>query len=518
MSSKSKIFFWLCVAFVAGVAVASFVSASPVLVWAFFIFGCVGIIFGVTRFQHNARMFWYGCAILVFAAGMFRFWQISSVSPVLPDDLLGQSVLFEALVADEPVRKPKSQQVVVVLENDLPTRGAQAGAKILLILRPYPQFQYGDILKISGKIEEPENFTDDFDYRAYLAKDGIFYLARFPVVEKIGESGAGILKQKLFLLKSKFSENLSRFLPEPHASFMAGLILGERKSMPPTLLDEFAKTGTTHIVALSGYNISIVADSFLKFLGWFSLPFSWSFALAVAGIIAFTILTGASASIVRAAIMGILVLVARREGRLYHVRNALVFAGAVMVFQNPKILRFDAAFQLSFLATLGLVYVSPVVDAYMERLKMRVQDFFGVPRDERGFFRARKKTFVREIFTATIAAQVFVLPLLIFNFGRVSLVSPLSNLAVLIMIPATMLFGFLTALAGFLFSPLAHLFSWVSWVLLEYELSAISFFASIPFASVSFFIPYGILLVPLYGLIGYWVFRKNQELRSGNEK
>lgn len=508
MLSPSKIFFWLCVAFIAGIAFASFFPFASFVVWAFFVFGCMGIVYGIlltnnefarmSEFVHS-KPICYSLMLLIFTAGMFRFAQVSSVASVLPHDIIGKTISFEAAIIDEPVRKPKSQQVVVASGND---------AKILLILRLYPQFQYGDILKISGTIEEPENFTDEFDYRAYLAKDDIFYLVRFPEVEKIGEGGAGVIKQKLFLLKHKFSENLSRFLPEPHASFMAGLILGERKSMPPELLDQFAKTGTTHIVALSGYNISIVADSFLKFLGWFSLPFSWSFALATVGIIAFTILTGASASIVRAAIMGILVLIARKEGRLYHVRNALVFAGAMMVFQNPKILRFDTAFQLSFLATLGLIYVSPIIDEYVERLKRRAQDFFGVPRDERGFRKKAKKSFVREIFTATISAQVFVLPLLIFNFGRVSLVSPLSNLAVLMAIPSTMLFGFLTAVSGFIATPLAFVFSWISWALLQYELLAIGFFANIPFTSVSFSIPSGILLVPLYGLIGYWVFKK----------
>ncbi|MDO8600154.1 MAG: ComEC/Rec2 family competence protein [bacterium] len=508
MPSKSKIFFWLCVAFVVGVVFASFVTFAPIVIWAFFVLGCVGVIYGVTSAKNESvrisefiflKPICYSLMVLVFVAGMFRFAQVSSVSHILPPDIVSKSISFEASIIDEPIRKPKSQQVVVASDND---------AKILLIMRPYPEFQYGDILKISGTIEEPENFTDEFDYRAYLAKDDIFYLVRFPEVEKVGEGGANPIYQKLFLLKSKFSENLGRFLPEPHASFMAGLILGERKSMPQELLDQFAETGTTHIIALSGYNISIVADSFLKFLAWFSLPFSWSFVLATFGIVAFTILTGASASIVRAAIMGILVLVARKEGRLYHVRNALVFAGAVMIFQNPKILRFDVAFQLSFLATLGLIYVSPIIDGYMERMKYRAYDFFRVPRDERGFLRKQKKSFVREIFTATISAQVLVLPLLVYNFGRISIISPLSNLAVLIMIPATMLFGFLTAVSGFIFSPLAFVFSWVSWALLQYELSAIKFFANIPLASVSFSLSYGILLLPLYGIIGYWVFKK----------
>ena len=538
--SKSKIFLYFCLAFVAGVFIASFLRFPVFILWGLLIMAGMAIVFGISKAKHwklqGLALVVYGFCILAFLFGAWRFIQKAELVSRGLDDHVGQPVNISGVIIYEPAQKEKSQELIIEEER---TKN-----KVLIRTRKYPNYFYGQKITAEKLLEIPENFTEDFDYTAYLAKDDIYYVMNFPMVEIIGEpekdlpphqiffciskainlikifntskeavgndSWCGGLYYYLFSIKSAFSRNINAVLPEPHASFLSGLILGERRSIPKDLIEKFQITGTSHIVALSGYNITIVAMSIMQFLAWLSIPFRISFWLATIAVGLFTLLTGASASVVRAAIMGILVLIARKEGRLYSIRNALVFAGAVMIFQNPKILRFDTAFQLSFLATLGLVYVSPFFDEYFEKIKTRILWKIQPRFSEKPFYKVQphKKNFLREILVSTLSAQFMVLPLLIYNFGRLSIISPLTNLLVLIAIPATMFFGFLMGVAGFIFQPIAILLSWASWLLLEYQISVIEFFARIPLASIAVLkIPLFLVFIAYVG-IGYWFWRR----------
>ncbi|KKS37298.1 MAG: hypothetical protein A3G49_01415 [Candidatus Sungbacteria bacterium RIFCSPLOWO2_12_FULL_41_11] len=514
---KSQIFLYLCLAFVAGVFIASFYPTTEgdlgffiYILWVFFVLGCLLVILGTTKVRllhlkgRTLPLAVCGFCVLAFLFGAWRFIQKNDFVSKGLDDYVGQPINISGIIIYEPAQKEKSQEFIIEEER---TKN-----KVLIRTRKYPGYFYGQKIIAEKLLEIPENFSEDFDYTAYLAKDDIYYVMNFPIVEIIGEPKKD-LYYYLFSIKSAFSKNINAVLPEPHASFLSGLILGERRSIPKELIEKFQITGTSHIVALSGYNITIVATSIMQFLAWLSIPFRISFWLAMAAVGLFTLLTGASASVVRATIMGILVLIARKEGRLYSVRNALVFAGAVMIFQNPKILRFDTAFQLSFLATLGLVYASPIFDGYFEKAKTRIlwkiQPRFSEERVRPSWKTGpSKKSFLREILVSTFSAQFMVLPLLIYNFGRLSIISPLTNLLVLIAIPATMFFGFLTGSGGFIFQPIAQIFSWFSWLLLEYQISVIEFFARVPLAAVVVLkIPLVLVFIAYVG-IGYWFWRR----------
>lgn len=503
--TKSKIFFWFLIAFILGIAFASFVPPSIPAVWAVFVLGGMMAVFGLLEVNVRQLVSVAGFAVMLFSFGMF--WFIRASQPALGlDQFLDNRLTFEGIVDDEPVRAAKSQRLRV--------REAGSQARLLITTRHYPEYGYGDVLRISGKITRPENFSEDFNYAAYLAKDDIFYTISFPEIEILGHGKGNKLYEFLFLVKDAFSAALNRHLPEPHASFMTGLILGERKSFPATLTEQLQITGTTHLVALSGYNITIVADALLKMLTFFFIPFIWAFPAAVVGIILFTLLTGASASVVRAAIMGILVLVARREGRQYRMLNALTLAAAAMLFSNPKILRFDTAFELSFLATFGLIYVAPVLDRYYGRIKLRLKllardaKLIRENRDLRQ--RSGKKSFLRDTLLSTLAAQFMVLPLLVYNFGRLSLVSPLANLAVVLFVPATMFFGFVTGGLALLGDWLGQLPAAVAWTLLHYELGAISFFAQFPLAALDIPRLGSAVVIGFYLIVAFWLWRKNR--------
>ncbi|MBI4708956.1 MAG: ComEC/Rec2 family competence protein [Candidatus Portnoybacteria bacterium] len=236
---------------------------------------------------------------------------------------------------------------------------------------------------------------------------------------------------------------------------------------------------------MSVYNITIIASFFMTIFGWFMLPRNARFWLAVLAIVFFTILTGASASVVRASIMGVMVLVARQGGRLYSVKNALVFAGAVMIFLNPKILRFDISFQLSFLATAGLIWLAPVFDPVIQLwLSPKATNKTRMPKLIYGVERWSITQKFIEILVTTFSAQLAVLPLILVYFSQLSLISPLANMAILLLVPFAMLLGFLIGGLGIIWLWGAKVLGWVLWLILTLKIKMIEFFAGLPLSSL----------------------------------
>lgn len=258
--------------------------------------------------------------------------------------------------------------------------------------------------------------------------------------------------------KYKLEANVERALDSEQAAFLNGLILGERGRFSESFRGALRLSGTTHLVALSGYNIAIViwalSSVFKRFFGEKSI-----FFLTVIGILSFVIMTGGEASVVRAAIMAGLVLLAEKIKRPYSGQNALAAAALVMTMANPKVIMFDWGFQLSFAAVIGLMYIRPK----MKKL------FKGEP----GFLAWR------ENLINTSSAQLAVLPILIWHFGFISPLSLIANVLVLEAIPLTMLIGFLIAFTGFFSYWLSLIFGWGASVLLSYEIFIIEFFAKL---------------------------------------
>jgi competence protein ComEC len=236
----------------------------------------------------------------------------------------------------------------------------------------------------------------------------------------------------------------------------------------------------------------------MRFFSLF-LPRFFSITFGAIGIIFFAIMVGGTATVVRASIMAFLVMLARVTGRTYDITRALFLTGFVMMLHNPKIVVFDSSFQLSFMATLALVYVSPRLS---ERLRL-------VP----------TKFHLRELFASTVATQLFVLPLILYMGGNLSLVALPVNLLVLLAIPATMFAGFLAGAASFVNSLIALPFAWGAYFLLTYELSVVDFFASLPFAAVVVrqFPLWAVLVIyALYGfaLMGYGLRKAKKDKDS----
>lgn len=453
---KSKAFLFVLLAFLLGAATASFFNIPETALYASL---SIAAFLMVTSLGYQGltlrKMLVIGACIFVFLLGIVRYESVLvdlRASGIHSYNDMGEIVFQGAVVDDPDVRENNTRYVV---ETEL--------GKVLVFAARYPAHAYGDLLNVTGELTSPEAF-DSFDYPGYLAKDDIYSLSYYPKLERVSSGNGNSIKKHLFDIKHAFERNIELALPEPQAAFLKGLLLGSRSGIPEDVQEQFRITGTTHIVALSGFNITIIAESLARMLQLASLGPSLIFWIASTIIVLFVLMTGASASIVRAGIMGILILIARKEGRQYLAVNALLFAGSVMVFENPKILRYDPAFQLSFLATLGLIYIAPRLDIAWKKVPV----LFGV----------------KENLITTLAAQLAVLPLIAYYFGSVSLISPVTNVLILAAIPFTMFFGFIAALAGFLNTGLSVAVGAIAYVLLSYQLSIVDLCSRIPFANI----------------------------------
>ncbi|MBI5079357.1 ComEC/Rec2 family competence protein, partial [Candidatus Wolfebacteria bacterium] len=334
--------------------------------------------------------------------------------------VFNEKIDFNGIVADYP-QTGDYQKFIIELQS--PYSG-----KISAKLPLYPNFDYGDMIHFNGVIKKPF----PVDYADYLAKDGIFGVSDFPKTEIIAANQSSKIKLSLFNLKRKIIIVFQKVLAPGKAAFLSGVTLGERAEFSKEFKEKMSKSGTTHLVALSGYNITIIGVVITAFLSRF-LRRNVAFWLSILAIIGFTLMTGGEASVVRAAIMGVIALSAKQIGRVNNMRNAISIAAFLMVLFNPKVLRFDLGFQLSFAALLGIIYLSPAI-----------KNFFKF-KNEPGFLAWR------ENFLTTVSAQLAVIPLLLINFNGFSFSSFLSNILILEAIPPTMFLGFLIGFLGFIF-------------------------------------------------------------------
>ena len=402
--------------------------------------------------------------VLFFIFGILRF-QMSE--PLTDFTYLASynnfgNVKIRGFISEEPDLR-LSHTKITVEASMIFTSGAwrNVSGRVLASISRFPEFEYRDEVELRGKLMTPENM-DDFSYEDYLSLFDVYSVMYTPHVTLLGKRPGFDLRAPIFKLKKVLTRRLNLIFPEPYASFAAGLLTGARKGMQPKILENFRTTGLTHIIAVSGYNITIL----ILFVGglFAGAEPKTRIMLSTAVILLFMILTSMSASVVRASIMGILSLASLWFGRKDNVIHILLITAFAMAMANPRIVVFDKGFQLSYAATFGLVLLSPKLESFFKK----VPEILGL----------------RTALTATISAQIATLPIILNSFGRWSLVAPLSNIFVLPLIPLAMLCAALALALSFIFFPLGLLVGWWGKVVLGTVIMLSDTFAKIPFASV----------------------------------
>lgn len=454
-----KIYYAFMISFAAGIFTRSFFEVFlPELV--FILLLCSIVYSAFYFFKQNIKYYiiFPTIIILAFSLGVMRFAIFEQNNTGDFDTFIGKQVKQKMVIVDEPQRKGYHTKLILRLED--------SDSKAIMWVPNYPEYTYGDLLLVSGYINNPKNFISpdsgkQFDYISYLKKDQIFYEIKPIKISYIQSEQGNIIKHYLFKIKHAFLSRIKSIIPSSEASLLGGLLLGAKEDMGKDLLDDFRITGVIHIVVLSGYNLTLVADFFMKIFAFFGLAFSSLFGSLA--IVLFALMTGASATIIRASLMALLVIFARATGRTSETTRALFLAGFLMLLFNPMLLAYDPSFQLSFLATLGLLLLSPKIEEKLQFVPKKLVD-------------------IRGILAATLSTQFFVFPLILYMMGEISVISPVVNVLILIFVPFVMFFGLVFVLMSYISITLASAIAFLVYIFLAYDLFLVEFFAKMPIA------------------------------------
>ena len=522
--------FWLSLSFLLGILLGGAVSL-PVSIWLFL--AGIALVLGLLwRFlTHSidltslAKDVTSATAILVFLfLGAARYQTVVPVFDAF--DLAWYNdrdydTLVTGWVTEPPDRRDNYANLRVHATGIDTGDGTDLEADGLLLARvdPNDEYHYGQIVRLRGRLETPAE-DEEFSYRDYLAREGVYSIMSSADVTVLPGKEGDFFTAGLYALKGYALETIYRIFPDPEASLLAGILLGVDNGLPKDLQQAFKDTGTAHIIAISGFNIAIIAELFLAIFGR-AFGKRRGAVFAGLGIIFYTLLVGADAAVVRAAVMGVTALFARHFGRQQDGLNTLFGVGALMALFNPYYLQ-DVGFQLSFFATLGLILYAQPLEAFTTRLLTQyairntgtqVDTYTGTQTDAQSLipnsqFVPRASSLITNFFLLTLAAQVTTLPIMAYHFNRLSLVSFIANPFILPAQPAVMILGGLADILGMIFRPLGQLAAFIAWPFVTYTIRVVDFFAGLPGAAISVDFPFwGVLLwfVALLGLTVGWI-------------
>jgi competence protein ComEC len=335
--------------------------------------------------------------------------------------------------------------------------------KVLLTLPLYPVYEYGNVLSIDCYLQTPKTF-DEFDYGKYLSRYRIYSVCYYPEVEVVGNQFSyNFITSNI---KSKLSRSINLSVVEPQSSILQALLLGNRRGIPEDILNNFSSAGLSHIIAISGMHIAIIVMIIMHLSMSVGIIRQKSFWVALVLIILYIILIGTPASAVRGATMALLVLYASKIGRLSYSINSLLFVAFIMLLFNPKLLLYDVGFQLSFMAVLGILYLSPI---FLSKLK-NVSEYGEI----------------KNILVITLSAQIMTLPLIVFYFNSVSIVSLLSNVLVLPVLPFLMIFAMINSIIGLVSVSLGQLLGYIGYIMVSYLIFVSEKLSNLPFSYFEF--------------------------------
>lgn len=439
--------------------------------------------------QSPHRLFRLLCVCFLFGAAIYSIvWN----GPDCTDQkqicsYRNRTVELTGVVGAEPDRRIMNTRYALAVES-VKALGQTNPAlgRVLVAARNYPEYHHGDRLTVLCRLRWPDPNENEgrFRYDKYLIKEGYSAICTANKTAFVGKTETSRVKSGLLAIKEKVAERINALWGEPEASFMAGLLYGSRAGLPADILAAFNAVGLTHLIAVSGFNLSIIAVVLISaaiYAGAWRGQASYGVAAAIW---LFVVFTGGSASVTRAAAMASLVILGERLGRPTRSANILLCAAALMAAFNPFIVLWDAGFQLSFLSTWGLMFVAP-------RLK------------EYAVF-SRLPSFLESVLVPTLSAIIATMPLTLYQFGRVSLMAPLANLLVAPIIPWLMLFGFSAVVLSIVVFPLGQLVAWVAALGLDYGILIAQTLGAVPGGSLSLSIPL-VFMCALYGLLFLWL-------------
>lgn len=456
------------------------------MLWGFFILSVVSIVSSFIR----KDLIIFGCCVLFFLAGVMRFEVaefIMRTDPVKKFNDVPGKITLRGQIIDEPDLRASSQKLKVKIDA--------TQSVILVTTNSFPVYQYLDEIKLTGQLKTPNQFGD-FNYKHYLQKDGVYSVMDNPLIEKVIKQHPYTVEtfvyEKLLWIKGVLLTSLTSQFSPPQNFIMEGMIFGNDKEMPKEVKDKFVVTGLSHVTAVSGSNVVILINIAVVFFLALGLWRRQACYFAILCIWIYIVLIGFPASGVRAAVMCSAVLMAQILGRQNTSTRILVFAAALMLVQNPLLLPYDVGFQLSFLAALGIIYVKPI----LENIRLFSKNNL-LARSSKSVY-MRIPWFFLDILFITLAAQITTLPIIVYNFGTVSLVAPITNVLALPVVEIVTVLGFLTSVVGVFSHIVGFIVSLPCWFLLAYFLKVLDMFSQL-WATIT------ITYIPWFFVVVYYV-------------
>lgn len=407
-----------------------------------------------------------------------------SLPPQKPDlaKRIGEKVTILTTLSTEPQVFSQSQRFKIEREIDV-------------ITERYPEYHYGEKLKISGVLQQKkEDFSNQSKLLLTVKRTNLELV--FPQIEHLEKGQGNLILKATILLRQKLVSNYHEFLPEPASGLLAGIVLGVKTQMGVDFKESLRQTGLTHVIVASGLNVTLVAGFLESFLILFlrrqlTLPFIFL------GVTLYALLAGFEAPIIRAALMAFLALAAQAFGRQNWGVLTLFLTGFLMLLAQPLLL-FDLGFQLSFLATAGLILVKPILEktsgiAFLAQIPL-----------------------IGGGLTTTLSAQLATLPPILANFGSYFFLSLLTNALVLWSVPWIMGGGVLVGIAGLIFKPAGQLLAFLVYPFLFYFEKITLFFAKIDLFSlqISHF-PFFFSLAYFSFLVAFLFYLKKRGQKDG---
>lgn len=496
--SSSRAFFYFCLCFLGGVLIASFSNPLSISIGIFVLF--FALIIGVAVFIvfYKKDIAIIGLCIFTLIFGIY--WEEKFENEIIPSlkDIHFYNekgnITFEGIILEKPEERMKNTRIIVesqeiIDDNDFKT---SVRGKVLITLPVGVNFDYGDKIKVTGKLQTPQKFTEDFDWPEYLRKERIYSTMYEPEIKKISSGNGNPVLAKIFSLKEKLEKTAEVILP-PEGALLSAMTLGDKTRISEKLSNDLSRAGLSHMVAISGLHIMVLFSILLSCFLWIGCWRKEATIFTILFLIFYILMIGAPSSAIRAGVMGGLLYLGMAFGRLNQSSRAITFAATGMVVSNPLILTRDVGFQLSFLASLGLIYFLPIL-----KEKWQVKD-----------------SMIKELLCITLAAQAFCLPILIYNFGQVPILSPLSNILVVPLL--SWLFGasLLFLLLGTVFPPLALPLSFIIWLPYTFIVKILGLISAVPFSTINFKVSLVVVFL-CYILLFYFTARENKKVKISN--
>ncbi len=444
---------------------------------------------------------WPAILIVVALMGLVRVEASAGKGYPGPSDALKPIIVYGLVVSDPEVSGTGVEFTISVEAVDMGNGLEEGRGRVKVFARPpgelvqsreEPYFRYGDRLELTGMLEEPP-VLGDFDYRAYLANQGIHSTISFPQVRLLEDGGGNPAQGFIYGLRRKVSNGIDQALPEPQASLAQALLLGLRGRLPQDVTEDFRATGTSHLLAISGLHVGTILALSMGAGVWLMGRRRRIYLLLPLGAIwLYALLSGLSASVERAAIMGSIYLLAVALGRPRSILPVLALAAAVMAAYQPQVLK-QVSFQLSFTAVAGIALLTTSGSA----LWSRFQNF---STSDSAWWKTPARALAVAL-AVSVAATLGTLPLIAFNFQNIPTLGIPATVLALPALPVLLMTSALAAIAGLVHPSVGQVIGWGAWVPLEYVIRLVHLISKVPGSTISVPAFSGILVWVYYGVL-----------------